>query len=267
MRYELCGNKVQVESLINTVFTQICVFQQDEEMFFAFESIEVDDNTVLLKWDTENLTTNANIMLHTALYYRFQDKGLTDSITMNPHIEKPADNHIRLLTAIDKYEQTIEDFCIYNAIPQTQFTALMFPVSLAMGINKAEILIINLSEAQQTKLTRQGKSQVKANAVHQKVDALGDTLHTTSRIVMNDVVNPLATAAAKVGGTIVSAGAKTVVDCGLAVANEVMRDAAQFSLKEMAQRDDVKTLAYSFRKMTGKIGQAAKKQSNNNFSL
>lgn len=267
MRYELCGNKAQVESLINTVFSQVCVFTDGEEMFFAFESIEVDDSTVMLKWDTENLTANANVMLHTALYYRLQDKGLSDSITVAPQIEKPADNHIRLMVAIDKYEKTVEDFCIYNAIPQTQFMALMYPISLAMNVNKAEILIINLSDEQLNKITRQGKSQVKANAVHAKVNAIGDTLHTTSRIVMNDVVNPLATAAAKVGGTIVSSGAKTVMDCGIAVANEIMRDAAEFSLKEMAQREDVKTLAYSFRKMTGKIGQATKKQSNNNFNL
>ena len=71
----------------------------------------------------------------------------------------------------------------------------------------------------------------------------------------------------KTTATIVSAGAKTIVDCGLAAANEIMRDAAQFSLNELKQRKEVKQMAYSFNKLMNK--NQAKKSNNraNNFSL
>ena len=267
MMNQLCGNRVQIESLVNTLFSQVCIFNDGEQMFGAFETIEVDDNTVMLKWDTENLTAEAQCMLHTALYYRLQDKTLSDGIQIEHAIEKPMENHIRILTNIDKYESVVEDYCIYNNIPDTQYAALMYPLSLTMNINKAEIIMINLSDEQMVKLNRQGKTQVKANAIHQKVNQIGSAMHTTSKVMMKDVVNPLAVNASKVAGTVASGLATTAIDCGLAVANEVLRDAAKFSFNELKQRDEVKTMKYSFAKILNKTNKPQTKVSANSFEL
>ena len=264
---QICGNKLQVESLVNTVFSQICVFAEDEQVFASFETIEVDENTVMLKWDTENLTAEAQCMLNTVLYYRFQDKTLSNELQIEHAIEKPMENHIRIMTSIDKYESIVEDYCIYNNIPQEHFIALMYPLSLTMAVNKAEIVMINLTDEQMMKVNRQGKTQVKANAIHQKVDSIGTAMHTTSKVVMKDVVNPLAVNAAKVGGTVVSGLASTAMDCGMAVANEVLRDVANFSLSEMKKRDEVQTMKYSIRKILNKTNKPAQKQQANNFNL
>lgn len=267
MMNQLCGNKMQIESLVNTLFSQVCIFSDGEQVFGAFETIEVDDNTAMLKWDTENLTCNAICMLNTALYYRLQDKTLAGDIQIETAIEKPMENHIRIMTSIDKYETVVEDYCIYNNIPEEQYTALMYPLSLTMNVNKAEIIMINLSDEQMLKLNRQGKTQVKANAVHAKVDSIGTALHTTSKVVMKDVVNPLAVNAAKIGGTVVSGLASTAVDAGLAVANEVLRDAARFSLSELKQRDEIKTMKYSIGKILNKTNKPQSKVSANSFEL
>ena len=264
---QICGNKLQVESLVNTVFSQVCVFTDGEQMYAAFETIEVDDNTAMLKWDTDNLTPEAICMLNTALYYRLQDKTLSNDLQIETALEKPMENHIRITTSLDKYETMVEDYCIYNNIPENQYTALMYPLSLTMNVNKAEIIMINLSDEQMVKLNRQGKTQVKANAIHAKVNQIGTAMHTTSKVMMKDVVNPLATNAAKVGGTVVSGLATTAIDCGLAVANEVLRDAAKFSLNELKQRDEVQTMKYSIAKILNKTNKPAQKQSANSFDL
>ena len=266
MMNQIMGSKLQVESLVNTVFSQVCVFTDGEQLYAAYETIEVDDNTAMLKWDTENLTPEAMNMLHTVLYYRFSDKTLTNELQLETALDKPMENHIRIMCAIDKYEAIVEDYCIYNNISENNYTALMYPLSLTMNVNKAEIIMINLSDEQMAKLNRQGKTQVKANAIHSKVNAIGSAMHTTSKVMMKDVVNPLAVNAAKIGGTVVSGLATTAVDCGLAVANEVLRDAASFSLKELKQRDEVKTMQYSIRKILNK-GNHTQKQQANNFSL
>ena len=113
----------------------------------------------------------------------------------------------------------------------------------------------------------QGKTTVRAQKVHNRIEKLGNTVHNTGRIVANDVINTLATAAAKTTATIVSAGAKTIVDCALAGANEIMRDAACFSLNEIKERKEVKQMAYSFNKLMNKT--QAKKSNNraNNFNF
>ena len=267
MMNQICGNKLQVESLVNTVFSQVCVFAEDEQVFASFETIEVDDNTVMLKWDTDNLTTEAQCMLNTALYYRFQDKTLSSELQIEHAIEKPLENHIRIMCNIDKYEEIVEDYCVYNNIPQAHFTALMYPLSLTMAVNKAEVLMINLTDEQMAVINRQGKTQVKANAIHQKVNNIGTALHTTSKVAMKDVVNPLAVNSAKVGATVISGLATTALDCSMAVANEVLRDVAKFSLSEVKKRDEVQTMKYSIRKILNKTNKPAQRQQANNFNL
>ena len=248
MMNQVYGNKLQVESLMNTVFEQICIFaDEDGQAYKAYEVNEVDDNSAMLRWDTENLTSNAICMLNTVLWYRLQDKVLSDSLQFD--------------TAM------IEDYCIYNNVPEEQYAALVYPLSLTMNVNKAEIVMVNLTDEMMDKISRQGKTQVKANAIHKKVDKIGTALHTTSKVVMKDVVNPLAVNAAKIGGTVASGLATTAVDCGLAVANEVLRDAAKFSLNELKQRDEVQTMKYSIGKILNKHNKPQAKNSTNSFSL
>ena len=129
------------------------------------------------------------------------------------------------------------------------------------------MIAIGLSEEEMNLLMKQGKTTVRAQKVHNNIEKLGNTVHNTGRIVANDVINPLATAAAKTTATIVSAGAKTIVDCGLAAANEIMRDAACFSLNEIKERKEVKQMAYIFNKLMNKT--QAKKTNNrtNNFNF
>lgn len=268
MMNQVYGNKLQVESLMNTVFEQICIFaDEDGQAYKAYEVNEVDDNSAMLRWDTENLTSNAICMLNTVLWYRLQDKVLSDSLQFDTAIEKPMDNHIRITTDVNKYETMIEDYCIYNNVPEEQYAALVYPLSLTMNVNKAEIVMVNLTDEMMDKISRQGKTQVKANAIHKKVDKIGTALHTTSKVVMKDVVNPLAVNAAKISGTVASGLATTAVDCGLAVANEVLRDAAKFSLNELKNRDEVQTMKYSIGKILNKHNKPQAKNSTNSFSL
>ena len=269
MMNQICGNKLQVESLINTVFSQLCVSVnvEEEQVYFHFETIEVDDNTVMLKWDTDSLTSEATQLLNTALYYRFQDKTLSNELQIEHAIEKPMENHIRIMCNIDKYEEIVEDYCVYNNIPQTHYIPLKYPLSLTMDVNKAEVIMVNLTDEQMSTINRQGKTQVKANAIHQKVNSIGTALHTTSKVAMKDVVNPLAVNSAKVGATVISGLATTALDCGMAVANEVLRDVAKFSLSEVKKRDEIQTMKYSIRKILNKTNKPAQKQQANNFNL
>ena len=130
------------------------------------------------------------------------------------------------------------------------------------------MIAIGLSDEELNKLNKQGKTTVMANKVHNRIEKLGGSIQTTGRIVANDVVNPLAVAAAKTTATIVSAGAKTVVDCALAGANEILRDAAQFSVAELKARPEVQTMGYSLRKLMNKTQTATSNNNRtNNYSL
>jgi hypothetical protein len=136
-----------------------------------------------------------------------------------------------------------------------------------MNINKAEIIMINLTEEQRNTIDRKAKNQKVGKVIHQRADAIGTAIHTTAQVAMKDVVNPLAVNAAKIGGTVVSGLATTAVDCGLALTNEVLRDVAKFSLNELKQRPEVKTMKYSFAKILNKTNKPQTKVSANSFEL
>ncbi len=264
---QLIGNQVQMESLMNTVFNTICAVQtEDEEIAFAYE-VEYIDDTVIIKWDTDCLTDVANIMLDTALYYRSQDKLLWNGITSEYKIEAPADNHFRILTTMDKYEQIAEDYFVYNNVSSLQYVAMVYPLSLTANVNKVELLAVGLTDEQMDVLPSQAKTQVKAQAINQKISKIGRTMTNSTKVVMNDVVNPLGKATAKVSATIVGGAAKTGIDMVLAASNELLRDAASFSLSELKQREEVQTMKYSINKLLGKTNQPKAKQSMNSFSL
>jgi hypothetical protein len=53
----------------------------------------------------------------------------------------------------------------------------------------------------------------------------------------------------------------------LVAGNEILRDAASFSLPELKQRDEVQTMKYSINKLLGKTNKPQAKQSANSFSL
>ncbi len=256
---QLSGNIEVIACLYDTLVSQVCGFNNGCE----FEDL---DDIGMIRVYPENIPAPNYLVLLTSLYYRLQDPlfaGIDCNIKEFP---EPADNVFRI-TASNKQSQKIyEDFFVYNNISEEQVIRLVYPLSYDCSLAKVEMIAIGLSEDEMAKLNKQGKTTVVANKVHNKIEKVGSVVHTTGRIMANDVVNPLATAAAKTTATIVSAGAKTIVDCGIAAANEILRDAAQFSMAEINQRDDVQTMKYSLRKLMNKT-QSATKQRSNNFSL
>lgn len=268
MYKQILGNVNQMVSLEETVFQTICAFQtEDGEVCYAYESEVIDDETMIIKWDSSDLTDVANIMLDTVLYYRSQDKLLWNGVQSEVKLETPAENHFRILTTMDKYEQIAEDYFVYNNITDQQYVALVYPLSLTANVNKVELIAVGLTEDQMEILPKQAKTQIKAQAINKKMTKLGNQVASTSKIVMNDVVNPLGKATAKVGATVVGGLGKTALDMGLTAANELLRDAACFSLNELKQRDEIQTMKYSLNKLLGKTNKPQAKQSANNFSL
>lgn len=267
MMKQILGPQSQMEALMNTVFNTICAVQtEDDEIAYAYEA-ELIDDTMIIKWDTDCLTDAANIMLDTTLYYRSQDKLLWQGITSEYKIEQPADNHFRILTTMDKYEKIAEDFFVYNNVNEQQYVAMVYPLSLTANINKVELIAIGLTEQQMEILPSQAKTQVKAQAINQKMTKLGNKVASSTKIVMNDVVNPLGKATAKVGASVVGGLAKTGVDMAMTISNELLRDAATFSLSELKQREEVQTMKYSLNKLLGKTNKPQAKQSSNSFTF
>ena len=257
MLKQLIGNKTQIESLMNTVFNTICAFQnEEEEIFVQYEAEEIDNETMIIKWDTDELTDVQNLMLDTVLYYRSQDKLLWQGVTSEYKLEVPAENHFRIITTLDKYEKLAEDYFVYNNVSDQQYRCLVYPLSLTANLNKVELIAVGLTEDQMDILPSQAKTQMKAQAINKKITKLGNKMASSTKVVMNDVVNPLGKATAKTG-----------VDMALTAANEVMREAAGLSLSELRKRDEIQTMKYSFNKLLGKTSQPKAKQSANSFSL
>ena len=255
---QLSGNIEVIACLYDTLVSQVCGFQNACE----FEDL---DELGMIRVYPESMPAPNYLVLLTSLYYRLQD-ALFTGVDCNMELPEPAENVFRIVTSKKQAQKIYEDFFIYNNIPEEQVIQLIFPRSYDCSLAQIEMIAIGLSEEDMAKLNKQGKTTVVANKVHNKIEKVGSVVQTTGRIMANDVVNPLAIAAAKTTATVVSAGAKTIVDCAIAASNEILRDAAQFSMAEIKQRDDVKTMTYSLRKLMNKT-QAATKQRSNNFSL
>ena len=248
---QLSGNFDIITCLQNTLVLNTCGFDG------AYEFEDLDDQAMIRIYPENIPAANFNVFL-TSLYYRLQDPMYAE-VKCNVEIPEPAQDVFRITASAKNAQKVAEDFFIYNGIEN--FIELTYPLS------KVEMIAIGLSEEEQALLNKQGKTTVMANKVHTKIEKVGNTLHNTGRIVANDVVNPLAVAAAKTTATIVSAGAKTVVDCGLAAANELLRDAAQLSISELKQRKEVQTMGYSLRKLMNKTQSAKTNNRANNFNL
>lgn len=254
---QLSGNFEIINALNTTLVSAICGFDN------AYEFEDLDEQAMIRIYPENIPAANFSVFL-TSLYYRLQDPMYAD-VDCNVAIPEPAEDVFRVTASVKNASKVAEDFFIYNGIEN--YIELVYPLSADGSLSKIEIIAIGLSEEEQTLLNKQGKTAVMANKVHNKIEKVGNTLHNTGRIVANDVVNPLAVAAAKTTATIVSAGAKTVLDCALAASNEILRDAAQFSVAELKQRDEVKTMAYSLKKLMNKTQTTTNKQRANNFSL
>ena len=255
---QLSGNIEMINVLMNTLVEPLCGFEN------AYDFEDLDDVGMIRIYPEHVPAANFQGLL-TSLYYRLQD-ALYEGIKCNSKLPEPdAESTFRITASAKQANKIAEDFFIYNDIEN--YIELVYPLSADCTLAKVEMIAIGLSEEEMNLLMKQGKTTVRAQKVHNKIEKLGNTVHNTGRIVANDVINPLATAAAKTTATIVSAGAKTIVDCGLAAANEIMRDAAQFSLNEIKQRKEVKQMAYSFNKLMNK--NQAKKSNNraNNFNF
>lgn len=256
---QLNGKIDAVNCLLNTLVEPTCGFEN------AYEFEDLDDLGMIRIYPEHIPTANFNLFL-TSLYYRLNDALFAD-VQCNVEIPEPASDVFRITASAKTASKVAEDFFIYNNI--TNYLELVYPLSLDCTLAKVEMIAIGLSEEELNKLNKQGKTTVLANKVHTKIEKVGATLQTTARIAANDIVNPLAVAATKTTATIVSAGAKTIVDCGLAAANEIMRDAAQFSLSELKQRDEIQTMKYSINKLLNKTQSAMNDNRNrvNNFNI
>ena len=254
---QLSGNFDIITCLQNTLVLNTCGFDG------AYEFEDLDDQAMIRIYPENIPAANFNVFL-TSLYYRLQDPMYAE-VKCNVEIPEPAQDVFRITASAKNAQKVAEDFFIYNGIEN--YIELVYPLSADCSLAKVEMIAIGLSEEEQALLNKQGKTTVMANKVHTKIEKVGNTLHNTGRIVANDVVNPLAVAAAKTTATIVSAGAKTVVDCGLAAANELLRDAAQFSVSELKQRKEVQTMGYSLRKLMNKTQATKTNNRANNFSL
>ena len=254
---QLSGNFDIITCLQNTLVLNTCGFDG------AYEFEDLDDQAMIRIYPENVPASNFNVFL-TSLYYRLQDPMYAE-VKCNVEIPEPAQDVFRITASAKNAQKVAEDFFIYNGIEN--YIELVYPLSADCSLAKVEMIAIGLSEEEQALLNKQGKTTVMANKVHTKIEKVGNTLHNTGRIVANDVVNPLAVAAAKTTATIVSAGAKTVVDCGLAAANEILRDAAQLSLSELKQRKEVQTMGYSLRKLMNKTQSAKTNNRANNFNL
>ncbi len=253
---QLSGNFDVVKCLFDTLVAAVCGFEN------AYEFEDLDDQAMIRIYPEHVPAANFAVFL-TSLYYRLQDHLYAD-VKCNVEVPEPAEDVFRITASARQAQKVAEDFFVYNSIEN--YVTLDYPLSADCTLSKVEMIAIGLSEEEQALLNKQGKTTVMANKVHTKIEKVGNTLHTTGRIVANDVVNPLAVAAAKTTATVVAAGAKTIVDCGLAAANEILRDAAQLSMSELKQRKEVQTMQYSLRKLMNKT-QSKTNNRVNNFNL
>ena len=254
---QLNGNIDMINALVNTLVQPLCAFEN------AYEYEDLDD-IGMIRIYPEYIPASNYLVFLTSLYYRLQDP-LYAEIQCNAEIPEPAENTFRITASAKTATKVAEDFFVYNGIEN--YIDLVYPLSADCTLAKVEMIAVGLSEDELSLLNKQGKTTVLANKVHSKIEKLGGTMQTTGRIVTNDVVNPLAVAAAKTTATIVSAGAKTIVDCGLAAANEILRDVAQFSVAELKQRKEVQTMGYSLRKLMNKTQTTKSANKTNNYSL
>lgn len=255
---QLNGNINEVNCLLNTLVEPTCGFEN------AYEYEDLDEQGMIRIYPEHIPAANFQVFL-TSLYYRLNDP-LFANVKCNMALPEPENNVFRITASAKNAGKVAEDFFIYNNVEN--YIELVYPLSLDGTLAKIEMIAIGLSEEELNKLNKQGKTTVMANKVHNKIEKLGGSIQTTGRIVANDVVNPLAVAAAKTTATIVSAGAKTVVDCALAGANEILRDAAQFSVAELKARPEVQTMGYSLRKLMNKTQSATSNNNRtNNYSL
>lgn len=254
---QLDGNMNVIALLMNTLVEPICGFED------AYDFEDLDDLGMIRIYPDAIPAANYQVLL-TSLFYRLNDP-LYAEVKCNVAIPEPHESVFRVTASAKQASKVAEDFFVYNDI--NNFIEIVYPLSIDGSLAKVEMIAVGLSEEEKALLTKQGKTTVRAAKVHNRIEKIGNTVHNTGRIVANDVINPLATAAAKTTATIVSAGAKTLVDCGLAAANEIMRDAACFSVNELKERKDVRQIAYSFNKLMNK--NQAKKSNNgaSNFEL
>lgn len=254
---QLSGNIETITCLLSTLVEPTCGFPD------AYEFEDLDEQGMIRIYPENVPTANLQVFL-TSLYFRLQDKLYAD-VKSNMEIPQPAEGVFRITASAKTATKVAEDFFIYNGVES--FMELVYPLSADCTLTKIEMIAVGLSEEDMAKLNKQGKTTAMAKKVHTKIDKVGSALHTTGRIVANDVFNPLAVAATRTTATIVTAGAKTIVDCGLAAANEVLRDAASFSLSELKEREEVKTMAYSLGKLLNKNKSAKAVNHSNNFDF
>ena len=260
------ANYIQIEGRIelisalnNTLLAPLCGNFEG-----AYELEDLGD-VGMLRIFPDAIPTDFFKVILTSLYFRAKDP-LYEGLVFNVEIPEPESDVFRMAVPAKDADKMAEDFFIYNHIEN--FVQLVYPLSLNSSLAKVEIIAVGLTPDELVKLGRQGKTTAVANKVQKKIEKVGDVMQTTGRIVTHNVVNPLAVASAKTTATVVTGLGKTAVDCLGAVGEEVLREAAQFSLSELKNRKDVKSMTYSLNKIFNKTkAMTANKNTSNNFEF
>lgn len=254
---QLSGNFDIVSALNTTLVEMLCGFEN------AYEFEDLDDQAMIRIYPEHVPAVNFSVFL-TSLYYRLKD-ALYAEVKCNVEIPEPTADVFRITASAKQAQKIAEDFFVYNGIEN--FIELVYPLSADCSLAKVEMIAVGLSEDEQALLNKQGKTTVMANKVHNRIEKVGNTVHNTARIVAKDVVNPLATAAARTTATIVSTGATTLKDCVLAAGSEIMRDVAEFNKESITESKDFKSMQYSLRKLMNKNQKTKSNNGANNFNF
>jgi hypothetical protein len=267
------GNLNQVMSLVETVFNPLCVgLDENGQLIPAFEFEELDDTTGYIQYDLEDLGDYNRNSLEVALFHRFQTPVLTNGLEVTSDV--PALNTIheipsvfRITTTQKKAKETLENFFIYNGIPEEEVICLAFPIDLTSGINKVEMFVMNLDNDKLELLNKTAKTKVVAQKVNKKITKISNTMTATSQIMMQDVVDPLFKAGVKSTMTVAGCGAKTLVESGQIVVNEFLKAASAFSKEELMSSDEMIGIKHSLNKIMNKSGKAKVAATNGSWDL
>lgn len=257
MMIQLTGEVAPINLLFKTVVEPICCFEG------AYDYEDIDDIAMIRVYPEKMQSANLEVLL-TSLHYRLQDP-LYNSVECEKELPVPNQSTFRITASQKQCDKLIEEFFTYNNIED--FVPVVYPLTLDGTLAKVELIAVGLEEDTIAKLNKQAKQTVIAKKVNTRINKVGDILHTSGRIVTNNIANPLAVAATKTTATIASGLAKTAVDCAMVATNEVLRDVAQFSFSEIKQRDEAKTIVYSLKKIMNKTNHTSAKQQMNNYSL
>ena len=269
----ISGNPTQILSLVNTVFASICIAEDEQgNIVPAFEYEEIDDTKAYIQYDLEELPAYNRNALEVALFHRFANNALTNGLNITADVAgleiiREIPNVFRITTTQKKAKETLENFFIYNGIPEENVVVLAYPIDLTSGINKVEMFVMNLDNDKLELLNKTAKTKVVAQKVNKKITKLSNTMTATSQIMMEDVVDPLFKAGVKSTAIVAGCGTKTLVESAQIVANEALKAVASFSKEELLKSDEMIGIKHSLNKIMNKSGKNKVASTNGSWDI